>query len=132
MYPASIRAYGAQNAFVKESLARINHYSRAARTFYNLSRWISLRLDVLSAFFASALAVYLLYFQNYSAATTGFSLNMGGKYFCSLGPELSLMVVIVGFSMLTLYLVQILNGFEIQSESVSVLDWLLKLIHNLR
>ncbi|KIK70420.1 hypothetical protein GYMLUDRAFT_234888 [Collybiopsis luxurians FD-317 M1] len=97
----SIRAYGAQNAFVKQSLDHINAYSRAARTFYNLSRWISLRLDVLSACFASALAAYLVYVQQQNAATSGFSLSMG-----------------VGFSALTLYLVQILNEFEVQSNSV--------------
>lgn len=36
---ASIRAYGAQDAFRKESYKRIDKYSRAARTFYNLNRY---------------------------------------------------------------------------------------------
>lgn len=35
----SIRAYGAQNAFKLESLLRIDRYTRAARTFYNLNRY---------------------------------------------------------------------------------------------
>ncbi|KAF5392518.1 hypothetical protein D9757_002192 [Collybiopsis confluens] len=97
----SIRAYGAQNAFIEQSLDRINAYSRAARTFYNLTRWITLRLDLLGASFASALATYLVYVQQLNAATSGLSLNMG-----------------VGLSTLTLYLVQILNQVEIQSNSV--------------
>ncbi|KAF9072745.1 P-loop containing nucleoside triphosphate hydrolase protein [Rhodocollybia butyracea] len=100
---ASIRAYGAQNAFVNGSLTRINSYSRASRAFYNLSRWISLRLDVLSACFATALAVYLVYVQSLNAATSGFSLSTG-----------------VGFSALTLYLVQVLNAFEVQSKTNSI------------
>lgn len=36
---ASIRAYGAEAAFIKESLDRIDKYTRAARTFYNLNRY---------------------------------------------------------------------------------------------
>ena len=36
----SIRAYGAQSAFMGESLVRIDKYTRAARTFYNLNRLV--------------------------------------------------------------------------------------------
>lgn len=96
---ASIRAYGFQNAFIEESHLRINTYSRAARTFHNLSRWIALRLDLLSACFVSALAVYLVYIQKRNAAVSGFSLSMG-----------------VSFGSVTLFIVQILNEFEIQSK----------------
>ncbi|KAE9409320.1 P-loop containing nucleoside triphosphate hydrolase protein [Gymnopus androsaceus JB14] len=97
----SIRAYGFQNAFIEESHSRINTYSRAARTFHNLSRWIALRLDLLSACFVSALAVYLVYIQKRNAAVSGFSLSMG-----------------VSFGSVTLFIVQILNEFEIQSKVV--------------
>jgi hypothetical protein len=76
--PASIRAYGAQSTFKEESLRRINHYTRAARTFYNLNRWICIRIDAISGLFAASLAAYLVYFQGHSAATIGFSLNMAG------------------------------------------------------
>jgi hypothetical protein len=37
---ASIRAYSADKAFLKESLHRIDKYTRAARTFYNLNRCV--------------------------------------------------------------------------------------------
>jgi uncharacterized integral membrane protein len=75
---ASIRAYGAQTTFKEESLRRINHYTRAARTFYNLNRWICVRIDTISGMFAASLAAYLVYFQGHSAASIGFSLNMAG------------------------------------------------------
>jgi hypothetical protein len=35
---ASIRAYGAQLAFREESYKRIDRYSRAGRSFYNMNR----------------------------------------------------------------------------------------------
>ncbi|KAF8953101.1 multidrug resistance-associated ABC transporter [Flammula alnicola] len=70
----SIRAYGAQEAFKDESLRRIDHYSRAARTSWNLNRWIGLRIDFLGAAFTALLASYLVYFRSISAANSGFSL----------------------------------------------------------
>jgi hypothetical protein len=36
----SIRAYGVQEEFKKESLRRIDKYSRPGRTFYNLNRYV--------------------------------------------------------------------------------------------
>lgn len=38
----SIRAYGAEEMFIQESLDRINKYSRPAATFYLLNRYCSL------------------------------------------------------------------------------------------
>ncbi|TFK36798.1 hypothetical protein BDQ12DRAFT_699326 [Crucibulum laeve] len=93
----SIRAYGAQYPFIQESLSRINRYTQAARTFYNLNRWICVRIDAIGGLFAAALATYLVYFQNHSAANTGFSLNMA-----------------VGFSGMILWWVRVLNDFEVQ------------------
>lgn len=80
MISASIRAYGVQQAFKTRSLQRIDRYTRAARTFYNLNRWICIRIDAIGGLFAASLAAYLVYFQNNVAATTGFSLNMAGKF----------------------------------------------------
>ncbi|KAK0478556.1 hypothetical protein IW261DRAFT_1551827 [Armillaria novae-zelandiae] len=93
----SIRAYGVQEAFAQESLSRINRYTRTARTFYNLNRWVCIRIDALGGLFAAALAVYLVYFQDRTASTTGFSLNMA-----------------IGFSGLILWWVRTLNEFEVQ------------------
>ncbi|KIJ38971.1 hypothetical protein M422DRAFT_258389 [Sphaerobolus stellatus SS14] len=44
----SVRAYGAQETFKTESLKKIDQYSRVARVTYNLNRWISTFLVLLS------------------------------------------------------------------------------------
>ncbi|KAJ3819299.1 hypothetical protein F5880DRAFT_1595008 [Lentinula raphanica] len=93
----SIRAYGVQEAFKAESLRRIDKFSRAARTYYNLNRWITVRVDALGALLSCVLAVYLVYYRGQSASNTGFSLNMA-----------------VGFSSLILWWVRTLNEFEVQ------------------
>lgn len=60
-------------------MERINRYTRAARVYYNLNRWVCVRIDTISGLFAAGLGVYLVYFQDHSAANIGFSLNMAGK-----------------------------------------------------
>ena len=97
----SIRAYSAQDMFKQESLGRIDKFSRPARTFYNLNRWISIRIDAIGALFSSGLAAYLVYgtgaiHRPGSAAAIGFSLNMA-----------------VGFSSMILWWVRVLNEFEV-------------------
>lgn len=79
----SIRAYGAQEAFKKESLKRIDHFTNLSRVSYNLNRWISIRIDLLGASFTATLASYLLVTRKINAANTGFSLNMSLE-FCAL------------------------------------------------
>ncbi|KAF8171621.1 P-loop containing nucleoside triphosphate hydrolase protein [Mycena galopus ATCC 62051] len=56
----SIRAYGAESKFGTESLKRIDRYTRAARNYYNLNRWVGIRVDLLGSLFAAALATYLV------------------------------------------------------------------------
>ncbi|KAF7978858.1 hypothetical protein HWV62_44329 [Athelia sp. TMB] len=99
----SIRAYGAQSAFMGESLIRIDKYTRAARTFYNLNRWVCVRIDTIGAAFTATLAAYLIYSGNEmpDASSTGFSLNMA-----------------VIFSSLILWWVRLLNDFEVQGNSL--------------
>ncbi|KAJ6574743.1 P-loop containing nucleoside triphosphate hydrolase protein [Mycena capillaripes] len=97
----SIRAYGAQNSIIKISLDRIDKYTRTARTFYNLNRWVCIRIDVLGGLFAASLAYYLIYFQSHSPSNIGFSLNMA-----------------IGFSGMILWWVRVLNDFEIQGNSL--------------
>ncbi|KAK0452213.1 hypothetical protein EV421DRAFT_1888046 [Armillaria borealis] len=72
----SIRAYGVQNTFIQESMSRIDKYTRTARTFHNLNRWIDIRIDALAALFSASLAVYLVYFQDTAAFNGGFSLTL--------------------------------------------------------
>lgn len=78
-------------------MERVNRYVRAARAFYNLNRWICIRIDALGGLFAALLAGYLVYFQDQKSSTTGFSLNMA-----------------VGFSGMILWWVRILNQFEVE------------------
>ncbi|KAK0238173.1 hypothetical protein EDD85DRAFT_833297 [Armillaria nabsnona] len=93
----SIRAYGAQNAFIRESMLRIDKYMRTGRTFYNLNRWIDIRIDALGGLFSACLAAYLVYFQDIEAFNVGFSLNMA-----------------IGVSSMILWWVRCVNQFEIQ------------------
>lgn len=74
----SIRAYGIQDVFIEESFSRTNRYTRTARAFYNLNRWIGVRLSLVGGVFSASLAVYLIYFHRQSPGNTGFSLNMAG------------------------------------------------------
>ncbi|KLO19974.1 P-loop containing nucleoside triphosphate hydrolase protein [Schizopora paradoxa] len=111
----SIRAYGAQDAFKGESLKRINNYTRSARTFYNLNRWVCIRIDFLSAVFASGLAVYLVYVKDSNSRTasdTGFSLNMA-----------------VAFSSMILWWVRILNEFEVNGKSLERIQGYIDIDH---
>ncbi|KZP30629.1 multidrug resistance-associated ABC transporter [Athelia psychrophila] len=97
----SVRAYGAQEAFKTKSLIRIDKYTRTARPFHNLSCWMALRIDALSAVFTAALAAYLVYSpsaSHLSAANAGFSLNLAAS-----------------FSWIVLWWVRSLNEFEISS-----------------
>ncbi|KIY70079.1 P-loop containing nucleoside triphosphate hydrolase protein [Cylindrobasidium torrendii FP15055 ss-10] len=99
---ASIRAYGAQMRFIDESLKRIDAYSRPNRTFFNLNRWVCIRVDALGGLFAAALAAYLVYVIGAEqASSTGFQLNMA-----------------IGFSGLILWWIRNLNEFEVQGNSL--------------
>ncbi|KAI0260093.1 hypothetical protein BC834DRAFT_1028685 [Gloeopeniophorella convolvens] len=99
----SIRAYGAQLAFRNEAYKRIDKYSRAGRSFYNMNRWVSLRIDFLGGIFAAGLAAYLIYMPGQHAlpSDTGFSLTMA-----------------IGFSGLILWWIRIFNDFEVNSNSL--------------
>ncbi|KAJ6504576.1 P-loop containing nucleoside triphosphate hydrolase protein [Mycena vitilis] len=72
----SIRAFGAESKFSAESLAKIDRYTRAARNYYNLNRWISVRVEILGAIFSASLASYLVYITKTRAGDTGFLINM--------------------------------------------------------
>ncbi|TFY70118.1 hypothetical protein EVJ58_g61 [Rhodofomes roseus] len=101
----SIRAYGAQDAFRTESYARSDRWTIAARTFYNLNRWICIRIDALGALFSTGLAAYLVYGGTFNASNTGFSLNMA-----------------VGFSGMILWWVRIFNEFEVSGNSLERIE----------
>ncbi|KIJ68811.1 hypothetical protein HYDPIDRAFT_81693, partial [Hydnomerulius pinastri MD-312] len=77
----SVRAFGAQELFVKEYHTRIDHYTRVARTFHALNCWVSVRLEALGALFSACLAAYLMYgHHNINPSNVGFSLNMAVSF----------------------------------------------------
>ena len=75
----SIRAYGAQDLFRRESYKRIEDYTRSSRMFWNLELWIGTRNDALGALFSSGLGVYMVYGPGgaiIGASNVGFSLTI--------------------------------------------------------
>ncbi|KAF4617299.1 hypothetical protein D9613_006273 [Agrocybe pediades] len=108
----SIRAYGAQQYFRVESLKKIDHYTRVARTSYNLNRWISVRVDLLGATFTTGLASWLLVRRSLSASNIGFSLS-SSLDFCSL----------------ILWVVRYYNDFEVQANSMERIQAYLEIEH---
>ncbi|KAF5346100.1 hypothetical protein D9757_014021 [Collybiopsis confluens] len=97
----SIRAYGVQESFRKEVQVRIDYYSRPARSYYNLNRWVDVRVDAISNTFAAALAAFLLYRGKDDASSVGFLLNMA-----------------VGFSGAILWWIRMVNQFEVRGNSL--------------
>ncbi|VDC03809.1 unnamed protein product [Peniophora sp. CBMAI 1063] len=99
----SIRAYGAQDAFRRESYKRIESYTRSNRMFYNLNRWISTRSDALGGLFASGLGLYLVYGpgSTIGASNVGFSLAMTAA-----------------FSDMILWWVRAVNSVEVEGNSL--------------
>jgi len=80
----SIRAYGAQKAVRLESYKRIDHFTRASRTFKDINRWMSIRVEAIGSIFAAGIAAYLVYgYGGTSASNTGFAMNMAVG-FCEL------------------------------------------------
>ncbi|KAI0031305.1 P-loop containing nucleoside triphosphate hydrolase protein, partial [Vararia minispora EC-137] len=101
---ASIRAYGAESAFRIELQERIDKYTRTARVFFNLNRWVSTRIDALGGLFSAGLGAYLIYGNHGKQilpSTVGFSLTMA-----------------VGFSGMILSWVKLFNQFEIDANSL--------------
>ncbi|KAJ7690181.1 hypothetical protein B0H17DRAFT_1331449 [Mycena rosella] len=108
----SIRAYAAESKFSNESLARINRYTRAARNFYNLNRWISIRIDLLGSTFTASLALYLVYIKQTNAGESGFLINMA-----------------VTFTSMLLWFVRALNEFEVQGTGLERIQGYIHIEH---
>lgn len=94
----SIRAYGAQEAFKEELMRRTDDYTRVARTYWNLNRWIGMRMDTIGALFTGVVASFLVYGRDTPAATVGFTL-----------------VLINSFTSQLLTWVRQLNNMEVQA-----------------
>lgn len=63
----------------------------------DITRWVSIRVDLLGSAFSAALAAYLVYVSHSSAGDAGFVINMA-----------------VTFTSTLLWIVRILNEFEVQ------------------
>ncbi|RPD70664.1 P-loop containing nucleoside triphosphate hydrolase protein [Lentinus tigrinus ALCF2SS1-7] len=72
----SVRAYGVQERFRQQMYGRIDRWTRASNTFFNLNRWMTVRVDTMAALFTVSLAIYLTYFAKLDASNIGFSLSM--------------------------------------------------------
>ncbi|KZT36273.1 P-loop containing nucleoside triphosphate hydrolase protein [Sistotremastrum suecicum HHB10207 ss-3] len=108
----SIRAYGAQEAFKEESLRKIDDFTRTARTYWNLNRWIAIRMDSIGAVFSGVVAAYLVYAKDVSSASVGFTLTL-----------------INSFSGELLQWVRMTNEVEVQANSVERIKELLEIDH---
>ncbi|KAF7364891.1 Multidrug resistance-associated ABC transporter protein [Mycena venus] len=108
----SIRAFGAESKFGIESQVRIDRYTRVARNYYNLDRWVSVRVDFLGAIFSAALATYLVYIKHTSAGDSGFLLNMA-----------------ITFTSLLLWVVRLTNNLEVQGNSLERIQGYINIEH---
>ncbi|KAJ7667031.1 hypothetical protein B0H17DRAFT_1210523 [Mycena rosella] len=108
----SIRAFGAEYKFSTESLMRIDRYTRAARSFYNLNRWVSVRIDLLGTIFSAGLATYIVYIKPTSPGDSGFLINMA-----------------VTFTTMLLGVVRMLNQVEVQGNSLERIQGYIDIEH---
>ncbi|KAJ3004747.1 hypothetical protein NUW54_g4666 [Trametes sanguinea] len=97
----SVRAYGAQEEFKAEAYRRIDNYTRVSVTYWNLSRWLAMRIDLIALLFSTSLAAYLTYASDLSASNTGFSLTMA-----------------MAFSEVIIHMVRVFNGLQISCNSL--------------
>ncbi|KIY64092.1 P-loop containing nucleoside triphosphate hydrolase protein [Cylindrobasidium torrendii FP15055 ss-10] len=108
----SIRAYGAQESSIQESMTRIDRYTRPALVYYNMNRWVAVRTDGLSALLSAGLATYLVYVSRDTASNTGFSLNMA-----------------VAFNGLIVILVRYLNELQVVGNSLERIQQYMEIEH---
>lgn len=73
---ASIRAYNAQNIFRSELKKHIDTLARTSYCFYDINRWVSIRVDSLGAIFSGAVAAYIVYSGRVQAGYAGFTLSV--------------------------------------------------------
>lgn len=97
----SIRAYGAQDLFYSELKKRIDVLARTSYCFYDINRWVSIRMDFLGAIFGGVVAAYLAYGSKIPAGYAGFTLSS-----------------VLSFSSQILFWVRIYNLAEIQANSL--------------
>ncbi|KAF8309911.1 hypothetical protein DL93DRAFT_2230628 [Clavulina sp. PMI_390] len=109
----SIRAYGAQAAFQKDLLQLVDDYMRSSRGFFNLNRWIGVRIDFMGAIFSTSLAIHLMYYvKSTNASITGLQLSQA-----------------ITFSGLLLWWVRFANDAEVSANSLERIQGYLDIDH---
>lgn len=101
----SIRAYGAQEQIKRETQAKADKYTRAATAFYNLNRWVTIRIDMLGGVFSALLASFLIYLSPLDPSDAGFALQQA-----------------ISFSIMILWWVRMINEMEVQGNSVERIE----------
>ena len=95
----SVRAYGAQALFRDRLKRRVNVLMRCSLSFYDINRWISVRIDTLSGIFAATVSAYFVYANGITAGYAGFTLSL-----------------VLGLSRDVLFWVRIYNLLEIEGK----------------
>ncbi|GJJ15115.1 hypothetical protein Clacol_009390 [Clathrus columnatus] len=80
----SVRAYGAETSFRKDSFKYINEYLRPARSYFNCNRWINIRSEALGSAMAAILALYVLNDPSQNASNSGLALAMAVAFASSI------------------------------------------------
>ena len=100
IYPvASIRAFGAQELFISRLMTKIDTLARVSYTFFDINRWIAVRIDGLSGVFTASVAAFLVYGGSLNAGQAGFTIS-----------------VVLSFSRQMIWWVRIYNLLEIQGQ----------------
>jgi ABC-type multidrug transport system fused ATPase/permease subunit len=88
-----------------EARRKADKYTRAATAFYNLNRWVTIRIDMLGGLFSCLLAMFIVYGKGLDASTSGFALVQG-----------------IAFSSSILWWVRLVNDMEVQGNSVERIE----------
>lgn len=71
----TIRAFSCQERFLDENIKRIDDYSQPNEAFFNLNRWIGMRISWCTAFIGGSAGVIALTSTGYSPGLIGFSMQ---------------------------------------------------------
>ena len=103
----TIRAFACQDRFLEENLRRTDDFNRPSETYYNLNRWIGIRISWCTALVGGAAGVIAVTSKGYLAGLIGFSMTNA-----------------LAFSGSVLYGVRYLNALEMELNSFErVEEW---------
>ncbi|KAK4689027.1 hypothetical protein P7C73_g1078, partial [Tremellales sp. Uapishka_1] len=98
----SIRAYGAEKRFQEHLGQKADVYTGTATIFYDVNRWIGVRIDLLGALFASVLSAFMVYAtKRLDVFVLGFAINQA-----------------ISFAEIILVSVRVFNEFEVQANGI--------------